>query len=129
MWQQLLSFASLCLLWHGGPLGLPQVVMDGECVHADGHGLGWDQVELLPVRAILVQFVHHLLGDALGTCARQLVDLLRVRVVAVKCPELAASVTEENDVVVGITLLQLLRQGEGDRDEGQWGSLPITTSM
>lgn len=43
------SLTSLVLLWHCGPLGLPQVVMDCECIHADGHGLGWDQVKLLSV--------------------------------------------------------------------------------
>lgn len=122
-----LSFPSLCLLWHCGPLGLPQVVMDGKCIHADRHGLGRDQVKLFPVRAILIQFVHHLLSDALGPRASELVDLLSVRIVAIKCPKLTASVPEEDDVVVGITLLQLLHQGKGDRGEGKWGLLRYIT--
>lgn len=105
------SFASLSLLWCRGPLGLPQVVVDGERVHTDRHGLGRDEAELLPVRAVLVQLVDHLLGDALGPGARQLADLLGVGIVAVESPELAAGVPEQDDVVVGITLLQLLRAG------------------
>lgn len=102
------SFTSLGLLWHRGPLGLPQVAVDGECVHTDGHGFGRDQVELFPVGAVLVQLVDHLLGDALWPRARQFVDFLSVGIVAVKCPELAASVAKQYDVVIGVTLLQLL---------------------
>lgn len=99
------SFTSLRLLWHCRSLGLPQVVMDGECIHADRHGFGWNHVKLFSVRTVLIQFVNHFLGDALWPCSRQLVNLLSVRVVAVKCSELAASITKQNDVVVGIAFL------------------------
>lgn len=85
--------------------------MDGERVHADRHGLGGDQAELLPVRAVLVQLVDHLLGDGLGPGAGELADVLGVGVVAVQRPELAAGVPEQDDVVVSVTLLQLLQQG------------------
>lgn len=105
-----MSFPSLALLWHRGSLGLPQVVMDGEGIHAHGHGFGWDHIKLFSVRAVLIEFINHFLGDALWPCSSQLVDLLRVGVVAVKCSELAAGVAEQDDVVVGITLLQFLQQ-------------------
>lgn len=105
-----MSFPSLALLWHRGSLGLPQVVVDGESIHAHRHGFGWDHIELFSVRAVLIEFINHFLGDALWPCPSQLVDLLRVGVVAVKCSELAAGVAEQDDVVVGITFLQLLQQ-------------------
>lgn len=98
------------LLWRGGgaSFGLPQVVVDGQGVHADRHGLGGDDGELLAVRVVLVQLVDHLLADALGARARQLDDLLRVGEVGVERPELAAAVAEEDDQVIGLALLQLL---------------------
>lgn len=105
-----MSFPSLALLWHRGSLGLPQVVVDGESIHAHRHGFGWDHIELFSVRAVLIEFINHFLGDALWPCPSQLVDLLRVGVVAVKCSELAAGIAEQDDVVVGITFLQLLQQ-------------------
>lgn len=36
-------------LWHSTSLGLPQVVVDGQCIHADRHSLGRDDGELLSV--------------------------------------------------------------------------------
>lgn len=60
------SLPGLSLLWHRGPLGLPEVTVDRERIHTDRHGFGRDQVELFPVRAVFVQFVDHFLGDALG---------------------------------------------------------------
>lgn len=95
-------------LWHSASLGLPQVVVDGQGVHADRHGLGGDDGELLSVRAVLVQLVDHLLADALWSRARQLLDLFRVGEVGVERPELAAAVTEQDHQVVGLALLQLL---------------------
>lgn len=82
--------------------------MDGEGVHTDRHGLGRDGGELFSVRVVLVQLVDHLLADALGSGARQLYDLLRVRKVCVKCSELAAAVTKQDDQMIGLALLQLL---------------------
>lgn len=79
------------------------MVVDGESIHADRHGFGWNHIKLFSVRAVLVQFVNHFLGDALWPRPSQLVDLLRVGVVAVKCSELAAGVAEQDDVVVGVT--------------------------
>lgn len=72
---------------------------------AEGHGFGWHQAELLPVWPVLEQLVDHLPGDALQTGACQFVDLLGVRIAAVKCLELAASLVERDDIIVGITLL------------------------
>lgn len=74
---------------------------------AEGHGFGWHQAELLLVWPVLEQLVDHLLGDALRPGARQFVDLLSVGIAAVKCLEVAAGLVEWDDVMVGITLLQL----------------------
>ena len=99
-------------LWHSTSLGLPQVIVDGQGVHADRHSLGRDDGELLPVRAVLVQLVDHLLADALGSSARQLLDLFGVGEVRVECPELAATVTKQDHQVVGLAFLQLLVEYE-----------------
>lgn len=74
---------------------------------AEGHGFGWHQAKLLLVWPVLEQLVDHLLGDALRPGARQFVDLLSVRIAAVKCLEVAAGLVERDDVMAGITLLQL----------------------
>lgn len=102
-------------LWHGTSFRLPQVVVDGQGVHADWHSLGRDDGELLPVRVVLVQLVDHLLADALGARARQLVDLLRVGEVRVERPELAAAVAKQDDQVIGLALLQLLMRRKTDK--------------
>lgn len=71
---------SFCtLFWHSRPLGLPKVIMNGQGVHADGHSLGRYDGELFAVRAVLVELIDHLLGDAFRPCASEFVDLLRVR--------------------------------------------------
>ncbi len=95
-------------LWHSTSLGLPQVVVDGQGVHADWHSLGRDDGELLSVGAVLVQLVDHLLADALGSGARHLLYLFGVGEVRVERPELAAAVTKQDHQVVGLALLQLL---------------------
>lgn len=89
--------------------------MDGQGVHADGHRFGGDDCELLSVRVVLVQLVDHLLADALGPGARQLLDLLGVGEVGVERPELATAVPEQDHQVVGLALFQLLdrKQMEG----------------
>lgn len=97
------------LFWHRWSFGLPQVVVNGQRVHADRHGLGGDNGELLAVRAVLVEFVDHLFSDALGPCTGELVNLLRVGEIRVKGSKLAAAVTEQNHQVVGFTLLQDLK--------------------
>lgn len=116
--RNLVLFASLSLLWHCGSLRLPQMIMNRQSVYTNGHGFGWNQVKLLSVRAVFIKLVDHFLRDALWSCSCQLVDFFCVRIVAVKCPELAASITEQNDVMVGITLLQLLevkkKHSQGD---------------
>lgn len=111
-------------LWRSASFGLPQVVVDGQGVHADRHSLGRDDGELLAVRVVLVELVDHLLADALGACARQLEDLLRVREVGVERSELAAAVTEQDDQVIGLALVQLLartgREMVREQGEGPW---------
>lgn len=52
--------------------------MDGQRIHAHRHSLGGNDGELFAVRAVLVQLVDHLLADALGSGARQLLDLFGV---------------------------------------------------
>lgn len=89
--------ASLCtLFWHSRPLGLPEVIMNGQGVHTDGHSLGRYDGELFAVRAVLVELIDHLLGDAFWPSSSELVYLFCVRKVRVECPELAATITEED---------------------------------
>lgn len=89
------------------------MVVDGQGVHADRHGLGGDDGELLPVRVVLVQLVDHLPADALWSRARQLLDLFGVREVRVERPKLAAAIAEQDHQVVGLALVQLLVEEQG----------------
>ena len=91
-------------------LGLPQMTGDGDGVHASGHGFGWDLAELLPVRVVLVQALDHLGGDAPRPDAGQLGDLLRLGAVGVHRPELAPSVAEQHQEVVGFRFLHFLQK-------------------
>ena len=75
--------------------------MDRHRVHTGRHGLGWYLTELLLVRVVLVEAVDHLACDAFGAKACQLVDLLRLGAVRVEGAELAASISEQNQEVVG----------------------------
>lgn len=83
--------------------------MNGQRVHADRYSFGGNYSELLAIRAVLVEFVYHLLSDALGPCPGELLNLLRVGEIRIKGSELAAAVTEKNHQVVGIALLQFLK--------------------
>lgn len=58
---------------------MPEVIMDGEGVHTDGHSLGRYDSELFAVRAVLVELINHLFGDAFRPHASEFVDLLCVR--------------------------------------------------
>lgn len=82
--------------------------MDGQGIHADRHRLGGDDSELLAVRAVFVELVDHLPGDSARPCACELYNLLGVRRVRVDGAELAPTVTEEDDQMIGLTLFQLL---------------------
>lgn len=93
-------------------LGLPQVAVDGDGVHAGGHGLSRDLAKLLPVRIILKEAVDHLPRDALGPDASQLVHLLRFGAVRVDGAELAARIAEQDQEVVGLRFLHLLQKEE-----------------
>lgn len=90
-------------------LDLPQVIVDGQSVHANGHSLGGDHGELLAVWVVLVQFVDHLWSDGTRPNARVLEDHLGVWWVHVNGAELTPAVAEEDEQVVGVTLFQLLR--------------------
>lgn len=94
------SFSS-CTPWS---LDLPQVIVDGQSVHADRHSLGGDDSELLAVWAVLVELVDHLSVDGARSCAWKLDDLLSVRRVRVNGAKLAPAVTEEDDQVIGLAL-------------------------
>lgn len=102
-----LFFPSLppCTPWS---LDLPEVVVDGQSVHADRHTLGGDDGELLAVRAVFVHLVDHLAADRAWSSARELGDLLRVLGVRVNGAKLAPAVAQEDDQVVGLALFQLL---------------------
>lgn len=89
-------------------LGLPQVTGDGDGIHAGGHGFGWYLAELLPVRVVFVQALDHLDLDALGPDAGQPGDLLRLWAVGVHRPELASSVPEKHQEVIGSGFLHFL---------------------
>ena len=104
----------MSLLLHGQAslaLHLPQVVVDGHCVHGDGQGLCGHEAKLLAVAAVLVQLVGHLAGDGARPGAQELDDLLRVGEVTVNPPVLAAAVAQQDQQVVGFALLQLLFSG------------------
>lgn len=88
--------------------------MDGDGVHAGRHGLGWYLAELLLVRVVLVEAVDHPARDALGADARQPGDLLRLGAVGVDRAELTASVSEQNQEVVGLALLHFLLKSMGE---------------
>lgn len=96
---------------------LPKMAGDGECIHTHAHGFRGYAAKLLPVWAIFVHRLH--LGGA--NCpwahASQSYKLLGVRVHGVNAPELAAGVPEEDEEVVGGTLLHLLRYDEVRSDE------------
>lgn len=96
---------------------LPKMAGDGERVHTHAHGFRGYAAKLLPVRAIFVHGLH--LGGA--NCpwahASQSYELLWVRVHGVNAPELAAGVPEEDEEVVGGTLLHFLRFDEVRSDE------------
>lgn len=76
------------------------MIVDGQGVHADRHGLGWDDGELLAVRAVLVELVHHLWAYSARPCARELDDLLGVGRVRVDGAELAPAIPEKDDQMI-----------------------------
>lgn len=89
-------------------LRLPEVVVNCHRVDAGRHGLGWYLAELLLVWVVLVEAVDHLACDALWADACQLDDLLRLGAVGVERAELAASITEQHQEVVGLGFLHFL---------------------
>lgn len=95
-----------CTPWS---LDLPEVIVDGQGVHADWHRLGRDDIELLAVWAVFVELVDHLMANSAWSCACELDDLLSVRWVTVYGAELAPTVAEEDDQMIGLALFQLLR--------------------
>lgn len=83
--------------------------MDGQGVHADRHGLGRDDGELLAVRAVFVELVNHLPADVAWSRACELDDFLCVRRVRVNAAKLAPTIAEQDDQVIGLALFQFLR--------------------
>lgn len=104
--------ALLSVQFFGRPLllGLPQMAGNGDGIHAGGHGFGWDLTELLPVWVVLVQALNHLGRDVPRPNASQLADLLRLRTVGVHRSELASSVSEQQQEVIGFRFLHFLQQ-------------------
>lgn len=102
----------LRLQFFGCPLllSLPQMTSNGDGIHAGWHGFGRYQTELLPVRVIFVQALDHLGGDAPRPDASQFGDLLCLGAVCVHGPELASSITEQNQEAVGFRFLHFLQK-------------------
>lgn len=88
---------------------LPQVVVDGDGVHAGRDRLGRDDGKLLAVRAVFEECVNHFARYGAWAGSRQLYQLLRVRHERIKCPELAAAITEQDHQVIGLTPLDFLK--------------------
>lgn len=89
---------------------LPKVTGDGEGVNAHGHGFGRDDCELLAVRAVLVNGLNHLRCDGSGPNASKPHHFLSFWVHGVNCSELAASISEEDEEVVGRALFHFLKK-------------------
>lgn len=91
-------------------LTLPQMVGDGDSVHAGRHSFRRDPTELLPVRVVLVESLDHLGGDAFGADAGQFGHLLSLGAVGVHGSELASSVTEQHQEVIGLAFIHFLQK-------------------
>ena len=101
---------------------MPERARDGEGIHTHAHGLRWDRTELLPVWAVLIDGLHLGGADRPGTHSGQPDQVLGVGVHSVHTPELAAGIPEEDEEVVGWTLLHFLEKGENiTRVEAQRG--------
>lgn len=88
---------------------LPQVVVDGDGIHTGRDCLGWDDGKLLAVRAVFEECVNHFASYSTWAGAQQLCQLLSVRHERIKCPELAAAITEQDHQVIGLTALDFLK--------------------
>lgn len=86
---------------------------DGEGVHTHAHGFRGDGTKLLPVWTVFVDGLHLGGADCPWAHASQSCKLLGVGVHSVNAPELAAGITEEDEEVIGGTLLHLLKFKEG----------------
>lgn len=73
---------------------------NGEGIHTHGHGLGREGRELLAVRAVLVDRLHHIGTDYpwANTCKPN--HLLRLRVHGINRSELTASIPKEDEKMV-----------------------------
>lgn len=91
---------------------VPKMAGDGEGIDAHAHGFRGDGTKLLPIWTVFVDGLH--LGGA--NCpwahASQTYKLLGLWIHGVNAPKLAAGITEEDEEVVGRTLLHLLGVGE-----------------
>lgn len=83
--------------------------MNGESVNADRHRFGRDDGELLAVGAVFVESVDHLAADGARPGAFEFDDLLRFRGINVESPELASTITEKDDEVVGLASLDFVQ--------------------
>lgn len=87
---------------------LPKVTRDGDGINTHGHGFGRDDRELLAVRAVLVNGLHHLRCDDARADAGEPYHLICFGVHGVNCSELAAGISEEDEKVIGRALLHFL---------------------
>jgi len=93
---------------HGGALGLPQAVLDGEGVNGGGQVLGVHRGETLRAGVVLEELVAHGLRDAARAGAVQALHLVAVGRVGVQAAELAARVPEQEQEVRGLRARDLL---------------------
>ncbi len=102
---------------------LPKMTGDGEGIHTHSHCFRRDCTKLLPVWTVFVDGLHLGGANCPWAYASQSYELLGVWVHGVNTPELAAGITEEDEEVVGRTLLHFLRLKEGARERKKTISL------
>lgn len=114
------------LLWGSRALAFPEVVGNGEGIHAHGHGLGRDDRELFAVRAVLVDRLHHSGTNNTWPDACEPNHLFRLGVHGVNRPELTAGIPEQDEEMVCRAFLHFLSQ---TRTKYKWTGQTITSCI
>lgn len=78
------------LLGRHRSLGLPQMAVNGDRVHAGGQRLSGDVAKLLPVGIVFVKSLDHFLSDGFRAYPSQFIDFFSFWTVSVQRPELTA---------------------------------------
>lgn len=87
---------------------------DGEGVHRHAHGFWGDGTKLFPVWAVFVDGFHLSGANCPWAHPSHSHELLGVGVHGVNAPKLAAGITEEDEEVIGRTLLHLLKSEQNE---------------